>query len=155
MECSSYKKLVEDFNKYFSSTISKISSDITDKLQPNNFEYTEPLPIIPYTHNASLGTFKLLDIQSITEINKAAATKSCALDPIPTTPLKANLREITPTISCIINKSLQSGRISSFLKPANIRPLLRNILEPIKTTIDQSQTSHFYQSYSYVQFQIH
>ena len=80
----------------------KVRSDIKEKLQHKKFEYSGPLSTKPYALYVSLGTFKLLDIQSTTELIKAASTKGCKLDPILTTQLKANIREITPTIYKII-----------------------------------------------------
>ena len=87
--------LAEDFNKYFSRKHSKIRSGIKEKVWQNNFEYTDILLTIP---NAAVDTFKLLDTQSGTELIKAASTRSCELNPIPTTLLKANLKEKAPMI---------------------------------------------------------
>ena len=115
------KHLAEDFNKYFPIKISKIRSDIKEN-RANNFKYMEQLPNIP---NAALDTLKLLHIQSATKLIKAALTKSCELNPIPTTLLKVNLKEIASTICKIISHSLQTGRAPSILKAANVKPLLK------------------------------
>ena len=68
------------------------------------------------------------------ELIKAASTKSCEVDPIPTTLLKTNLKECK-----IINQALQSGRVPSILKTANVGHLLSEI-DPrlIIKNIDQS-----------------
>ena len=90
---------------------------------------------MPNAPNISLGTFKLLDIQSTTELIRASSTKSCECNPIPTTLLKASVKEILSTSCKIIIQSLQSTRIPSIFKATNVRPLLK------KQTFNQSSVA--------------
>ena len=105
---------------------------------------TEALPAISNAPNASLGTFKVLDIESTTILIKVVSTKSYKLAPIPTTLLKENLKETAPTICKITNQSLQFVRILSILKLPCKTFTLKNTLNQLSRTKDQFQTSHSY-----------
>ena len=59
------------------------------------------------------------------------ATKSCTLDPIPTSLLKDHLDEFIPILTDIINTSLQSGTFPDDLKNAAVRPLLKKANLPL------------------------
>ena len=52
-------------------------------------------------------------------------SKSCELDPMPTTLLKSVVDVVTPVITCIINMSLLSGKFCKNLKLAHHRPLIK------------------------------
>ena len=52
-------------------------------------------------------------------------SKSCSLDPIPTSLLKELLPSLLPTLTNIINNSLQTSKMSSDLKAAIVTPLLK------------------------------
>ena len=62
---------------------------------------------------------------------KKLATKSCALDQIPTSLLKDHLDEFIPILMDIISTSLQSGTFPDDLKNAAVRPLLKKVNLPI------------------------
>ena len=59
------------------------------------------------------------------------ATKSCTLDPIPTSLLKDHLDEFIPILTDIINTSLQSGTFPDDLKNAAVRLLLKKANLPL------------------------
>ena len=52
-------------------------------------------------------------------------SKSCELDPMPTTLLKEMVEVVTPVITCIINRSLLSGKFYKGLKVAHVKPLIK------------------------------
>ena len=50
---------------------------------------------------------------------------SCTLDPLPTPLLLEFLDELLPTLTCIVNASLQSGSFPLVFKTAVVKPLLK------------------------------
>ena len=54
-------------------------------------------------------------------------SKSCELDPIPTTILKVMLPKLLPLITKIVNKSLREGAFCRDWKTAVVRPLLKKV----------------------------
>jgi hypothetical protein len=58
------------------------------------------------------------------ELISAAASKSCELDPLPSSLIKA-LPSLQPTITSIVNQSLASGVFPDSYKTAIVRPLLK------------------------------
>ena len=52
-------------------------------------------------------------------------SKSCELDLMPTTLLKAVVEVVYPVITCIINMSLLSGEFYKSLKVAHVKPLIK------------------------------
>ena len=53
------------------------------------------------------------------------ATKSCKLDPVPTSLLKAILPAVLPTITVIMNTSLKHGIFTKQMENSNYMPLLK------------------------------
>jgi hypothetical protein len=64
----------------------------------------------------------------ILKLIKQSATKSCSLDPIPTTILKQCLDGVLPAITNIINTSLSTSNMPDELKEALLSPLLKKVL---------------------------
>ena len=58
---------------------------------------------------------------------KNLPNKYCALDPIPTWMLRDCLEEVLPTLTKIINLSMQLGDVCDSLKHAIIKPLLKKM----------------------------
>ena len=68
---------------------------------------------------------------------KALKPCTCALDPFPTTLVKAHIASLSPLITTIVNTSLQSGHILPTLKSAIIKPLLK------KPTLDPQDLANY------------
>lgn len=91
---------------------------------------------------------------------RSSPTKSCALDPIPTSLLKRIVGVFAAPITRIINCSLASGVVPSSFKKALITPLLKNVLvlgpwspwspwiRAACRIIDRSPAYPFYRSFS-------
>ena len=60
--------------------------------------------------------FNILSDHDVGQIVKKSATKSCILDPVPTSLLKEHLDAFIPTLADIINNSLQHGKFPEKLK---------------------------------------
>ena len=69
--------------------------------------------------------FKFFEVE-IDKIIKQSPSKSCDLDPLPTSQLKENLSSILPLITEIVNDSLSSSHVPEEFKVAYVTPLLTN-----------------------------
>ena len=82
--------------------------------------------------------FQPLSQEEVEKIINTSPSKSCDLDPIPTTLLKEILPSVITILTKIINKSLTSGIFPDRLKVALVRPLLKKAnLDLIEKIIDQ------------------
>ena len=86
-----------------------------------NDEYME----LTYETANRLTNFKSINDQDILSIINRAPPKSCELDPMPTTLLKVHRSVIAPHIKDIVNTSVVSGRFTSNIIQALLRPLLK------------------------------
>ena len=69
--------------------------------------------------------FCKLDEEQVLKLIMKTKSKSCELDPIPTTLLKSILPSILPIITCIINNSLQSLPFLRNWKTAIVTPIIK------------------------------
>ena len=76
--------------------------------------------------------FNILSDQDVGWIVKKSATKSCILDPVPTSLLKEHLDDFIPTLADIINNSLQHGKFPDKLKNAAVQTLLKKANLPLE-----------------------
>jgi hypothetical protein len=85
------------------------------------------MPSISYMTNCDtkLCYFDTVTEDEVKKIINNSPTKSCELDPLPTTLLKDCIDVIVPTVTKIVNQSLSSGIFPSSLKSAIVRPLLK------------------------------
>ena len=133
------KILAERFNKFFTSKIEKIMAGLVPtETNPTDKSYIESNPMT----NLSFTHFNVLSCDNVKRLVKKSATKSCILDPIPTSLLKDHLEDFIPILTDIINSSLQSGKFPDILKNAAVRTLLKKANLPLeeKKTTDQCQT---------------
>ena len=121
--------LADNFNNFFIAKIDKIWDDlIPTQENPVNHTFVEDHYI---THNW-LARFELVDTDYIVKLINYTPPKLCALDPIPTKPLKRHAQDGVPYITVIINLSTSIGEVSPNLKEALLKPLLKKIhLEPV------------------------
>ena len=73
----------------------------------------------------SLAEFRPFDKMEVKKIILSMKTKSCELDALPMKLLKDCLDDILPTITNLVNISLQDGVFASGWKTSVIRPLLK------------------------------
>ncbi|CAB4026768.1 Hypothetical predicted protein, partial [Paramuricea clavata] len=69
--------------------------------------------------------FQLLTKDDINLLVQKSAKKSCSLDPMPTSLVVKCLDELFPTIMCLVNLSLSSGKFADDWKKALVNPLLK------------------------------
>ena len=114
------KELADRFCEFFSSKITKIRNELVE-LQSTATDREA-------THSDHLPGFSEFPPASQEEVKKlilSTKSKSCSMDPIPTSLLKECLTSLLPVITTIVNLSMSQGIVSTDLKKALIAPLLK------------------------------
>ena len=114
--------LPHDFAKYFADKIVKINEQITT--DSANLVSEEIQDFIQT--NSEFTTFRPVTVSEIEHCLSSSSPASCELDPIHTALLKQCKKEIAPIITSIVNLSLKGEEVSTSLKNAVVRPLLKN-----------------------------
>lgn len=124
-------ELARKFSKFFDSKIRnlRIALDVSapSELSINLTEACE----------STLRTFDILSIDDVFEIIKGSKMKCCSLDPLPAAVTKNVLDDLLPSLTKIVNMSLQSGCFPSELKKALVIPLLK------KDSLDPEVLKHY------------
>ncbi len=131
--------LAETFSSFFINKIVKIrdqldieeNSTCLGAAALTNFNNEEP-PVCNV-----LEEFVPLTEEEIGILIAKSATKSCDLDPLPTSILKEHLDLLLPTITNIVNMSLTSFIFPQSMKTALVRPLLK------KASLDREIMKHY------------
>ena len=105
---TSEENLVEDFANFFLEKITKIREALKDK----------PVYTPTSANPPKLQEFKPLEEKDIHQVIMSLKTKTCKLDPVPTTIFKMLLPEILPLITKIVNLSLCQGQFIQAWKTA-------------------------------------
>ncbi len=113
--------LANDFSSFFINKIKNICDNF-----PNNVN----IDTLKTSGNISLPKHKFTCFEPATEeeiheILSQSPSKSCELDPIPTSLLKKCSHAIVPPLTRIINTSLDTGIVPNSFKVAHVRPLLK------------------------------
>ena len=116
-EHTSNEELAESFASHFQGKIDKIRDLLKDK--PHYSPEAEGMP--------ELKCFAPMMQQEVSEVISNLKSKSCKLDPIPTTVLKVMVPKILPLITKIVNTSLGDGVFCREWKTAVVRPLLKKL----------------------------
>ncbi len=117
------KKLADDFAQFFQDKVDKIRNSLKEV----------GVVLCSQTDTASqhevFSEFVNVSMDSVEKIIAKCASKSCQLDPIPTSLLKDKkiLPILLPLITDLINASLQDGLFPSELKLALVIPLLKKL----------------------------
>ena len=109
--------LPQCFCDYFTNKI----KDIRDELDSRSSE----VPSFDIYHGPKLKEFNSVDQKQIFDLIMSMPSKSCLLDPLPTTLLKQYLVDVIPLITDIINSSLSTGIFPCQFKEAVVIPLLK------------------------------
>ena len=119
---TSDKDLAEEFADFFMDKIQKIRDNLT------GYPTYEPTKKI----TTRLAEFRPFEQTEVKKIIFSMKSKSCKLDALPTRLLKQCIEDILPTITNLVNISLQEGIFASEWKTSIIRPLLKKAnLDPI------------------------
>ena len=118
----SAKELAQDFSDFFINKIdlirSKIRSETKNGTTGNGTEeqVSEAVEFLEFTPVTKVEIRKLI---------LKSQSKSCELDPIPTWLLKECLEEILPSLTKMINHSLEFSYVPKSFKSSLIRPLIK------------------------------
>ncbi len=118
-ETDSMEALAESFSQFFIGKVTKIR----DKLDsiPVTCDYNDP------ECHTTFDSFHPLSQEDILKLIKKSPTKSCDLDPLPTDMVKKCLDILLPTVTRIVNLSLQEGVFPNQFLVAIVLPLLKKL----------------------------
>jgi hypothetical protein len=105
------------FNEYFFRKIELIRENVDRIVEPPLVEYRNP--------EVKLESFESLSFQEIHDVTMSSA--SCKFDPIPPWLVKLCSLELVPSITKIVNFSLQEGRVLDHWKIALLKPILKKL----------------------------
>lgn len=122
--------LAQEFSDFFIAKIETIRTNIASHNQSDSVSHGDG-------HTASFDTEQLTSFSPATEEEvkkyiQQSANKSCELDPLPTWLLKSCINELLPTLTKIVNISLENADVPKSFKTARVRPLLK------KPSLDQN-----------------
>ncbi|KAK4328717.1 hypothetical protein Pmani_000912 [Petrolisthes manimaculis] len=109
-------KLADQFSDFFEQKVLRIRERFTE---------SDASVVESETNSHSLSDFEPMTEESVRELVQSMKTKSCDLDPIPTSLLKLCLDDVILSLTCLINQSLTSGEFPTVFKQAILRPLLK------------------------------
>ena len=75
--------------------------------------------------STKFSTFTEMKLDDIRELGAALFSKSCVLDPLPSSIIKQCTDLLLPTVTNIVNLSLREGCMPTCLKSAVLSPLLK------------------------------
>ena len=116
-QAKSNQDLPEEFATFFQNKIQKIRDKLSDKPHFTTGRNDSP----------SLRCFASMTEQQVINTIRSLKSKSCELDPIPTTIFLKLLDKLALLITKIVNVSLTQGEFSTDWKTAVVRPLLKKI----------------------------
>lgn len=118
---SNPQDLANAFASFFEEKIKKIRETL-DKAAPLCLTVEDN-----HQTAAELSQYNQVSQEDISNIIKKCPSKSCALDPIPTSLLKDSKvsNAVVPSITAIINSSITSGTVPKDLKVSHVIPLIK------------------------------
>ena len=114
---TSNEELAESFASHFQGKIDKIRELLSNKPVYSPKDWVAP----------ELKGFAPMSQEEVSKVISGLKSKSCELDPIPTTILKVMLPKILPLITKIVNKSLGDSAFCREWKTTVVRPLLKKV----------------------------
>ena len=113
-------QLANKFNECFFRKI-KLTRENVDHI------VVEPPLVECRNPEVKLESFKSLSFQDVHDVIMQLSSASCKLDPIPTWLVKLCLPELLPSITRIVNLSLQEGGVPDHWKTALLKPKLKKL----------------------------
>ena len=110
------KQLANDFNNFFVEKIDKIRSNFSNS---GNFAQYD------INTSSSIEDFTELTEDEVAKFVAKSPSKTSPLDPLPTDLMKKCLPALLPSLTKIVNSSLQCGCMPETLKEAVITPILK------------------------------
>ena len=104
--------LTNTFGKYFIDKIAKLRSGLLS---------TDKNPSVPGLHKNKFVSFRIMSENEVLKIIKSTPSKSCDLDPIPT----SLVLDCISVLLTLVNYSLQEGSFPSCFRTAHVTPLFK------------------------------
>ena len=123
--------LANNFSQFFKDKIDKISQSFT---QDSTHNSSLPPPDIT---DSVLTELSPVSEEQVEKVIMSGNSKSCILDPIPTTILKSCTKPLLPVITNIVNQSITSSSFPHQFKTANVVPILK------KPSLDKNTLSNY------------
>ncbi|XP_068675378.1 uncharacterized protein [Montipora foliosa] len=117
---SSMKDLAEKFMHFFDAKVNAIHQELMLKYDDNTFIISDDNNI-----TCKFEAFISVSLDTLLALIRPSSGKSCDLDPLPGSLLRACLSELGPILTQIVNQSLQSAVVLEQLKVAMVKPLLK------------------------------
>ena len=117
-EHASPEELANRFAVFFTDKVCKIRDELPDL---SRHKLNLPTPAL----TCSLNVFSAVTESEVRKIIAKSPTKSCSLDPAPTWMVKDSVDELIPTVTILVNLSLQSANMPDSMKQALVTPLLK------------------------------
>ena len=129
----------ESFVDFFTNKIVRIRNDLDTFSRIQNDSPVTPCSTKTESCLACqfLSEFRLVDEEVISGYVNNLCTKSCALDPIPSSVFQQCQHRLIPIITRIVNLTLQGGQVPDRFKVGVIKPLLK------KSGADHENLSNF------------
>ena len=116
----------QSFNNFFTDKINGIMAIIEDR-NKNTFTVLSHVLELDEKSASTLTCFRNMTEDEIKNMIMHSTSKSCDLDPLPSTLLKACIDVLAPVITDIVNCSLRSGSVSKALKMAHVQLLIKKL----------------------------
>ena len=118
-------ELTNRFADHFTNKIYQISADLDQQLRAPTFDLD--LEESPVVSSQGLDKFSTVTTDEMESIIRKTNSKSCRLDPIPTTLLMLCLPTLLSAITHIVNCSLRST-MPELYKEAILTPILKSLI---------------------------
>ena len=119
-------ELVDMFSRFFNDKVANIHRDIGSNNSSDSFGD----PLLPVT--ATMDTLPPVSSDELFNIIMASPSKSCNIDPLPTSLLKTSVAPLLPFLTDTMNKSMSTGVVPHRFKVAQVSPKLK------KACLDQN-----------------
>jgi hypothetical protein len=122
--------LANKFSSFFYEKIQKIRSSFL----PVDLD---ALPVPSSADRPTIASFQPISEAELKKVILSGNSKSCHLDPLPTSLLKDCIECLLPTLTCMVNRSLTSCTVPAILKSATVTPLLK------KSSLDHEEMRNY------------
>ena len=117
---SNAQDLANKFGDFFTDKIDKIRADLPVlPSSPSDHDFE------PVAENAHLHILDPVNELHLRKLINQSPTKTCDLDPLPTSLLKGNVESLLSLIVLTVNKSLTSGVVPDSMKLALVTPIIK------------------------------
>ena len=126
------KDLAEKFMHFFDAKVNAIHQELMLKYDDNTFIISDDSNI-----TCNFDPFKSVSMDTLLVLKRPSSAKSCDLDPLPGSLLRAFLSELGAILPQIVNQSLQSAVVPGQLKVVMVKQLLK------KPSLDHREFKNF------------